>query len=116
MAYEVIDHITWRMSPNHPLELNRAVPGGRVEMFAIRDSGYPGGWFYRFQYYTPDDGPILRYDNAHDDDDLGKHHRHIRDGEDTEIEFQGIVTHVGRFLTEVDELAENDTETEDTNP
>ena len=108
------------MSPPHPLELNRAVPGGRVEMFAVRDDDYPGGWFYRFQYYVPDDGPILRYDNAHDDDDLGKHHRHIRAGEDTEIGFHGIVPHVVRFLTEVDDLAENgtdtDTDTENTNP
>ena len=64
---------------------------------------------------APDDGPILRYDNAHDDD-LGKHHRHIRPGEDTEIEFHGIVPHVARFLTEVGELAENDTDTENTNP
>ena len=113
MFYGVIGHRTQRMSPNHPLELNRAVPGGRVEMFAIRDGDFPGGWFYRFQYYAPDDGPILRYDN----DDLGKHHRHIRADEDTEIEFHGIVTHVARFLTEMRELAENDadTDTEDTN-
>ena len=116
MFYGPIEHNTERMSPTHPLELNRAVPGGRVEMFAIRDGDYPGGWFYRFQYYAPDDGPILRYDNAHDDDDLGKHHRHIRPGEDTEIEFHGIVPHVARFLTEVGELAENDTDTENTNP
>ena len=39
------------MGTNHPLELNRAVPGGRVEMFAIPNDDYPGGWFYRFQYY-----------------------------------------------------------------
>ena len=26
-----------------PLELNRAVPGGRVEMFAILDTSYPVG-------------------------------------------------------------------------
>lgn len=74
------------MSPPHPLELNRAVPGGRVEMFAIRDDDYPGDWFYRFQYYPPDEGERLRYDNAHDDADLGWHHRHIAGGEDTEID------------------------------
>ena len=55
------------MTGTHPLELNRAVPGGRVEMFAIEDGDYPGGWFYRFQYYHPEAGEILRYDNAHDD-------------------------------------------------
>lgn len=55
------------MTKNHPRELNRAVPGERVEMFAIRDGDYPGGWFYRFPYYHSEDGEILRYDNAHDD-------------------------------------------------
>jgi hypothetical protein len=110
------------MSSNHPLELNRAVLGGRGEMFAIRDDGYPGGWFYRFQYYRPDEGPILRYDNAHDDPELGKHHRHVRDGDDAEIEFDGLVLHVAQFLREVGELAETDitdtdtgTDNEDTN-
>jgi hypothetical protein len=89
------------MPADHPLELNRAVPGGRVEMFAIADRGYPGGWFYRFQYYHPEEGEILRYDNAHDDDDLGRHHRHVGFGEDTEIEFRSVTTHVARFLHEV---------------
>jgi hypothetical protein len=94
------------MPPGHPLELNRAVPGGRVEMFAVPDEEYPGGWFYRFQYYHPDEGEILRYDNAHDDDNLGWHHRHISFGDDTEIEFQNIVAHVQRFLTEIDRIAD----------
>lgn len=116
MSYDIIDNNAWRTSPPHPLELNRAVPGGRVEMFAVRDGDYPSGWFYRFQYYAPDDGAILRYDNAHDDDNLGKHHRHIRAGEDTEIDFHGIVPHVARFLTEVDDLAESGTDTDTTNP
>jgi hypothetical protein len=94
------------MPPGHPLELNRAVPGGRVEIFAVPDDDYPGGWFYRFQYYHPEQGEILRYDNAHDDDDLGWHHRHISFGDDTEIEFQNIVTHVQRFLTEIARIAD----------
>jgi len=92
------------MPENLPFELNRAVPGGRVEICAIRDGDYPGGWFYRFQYYHPENGEILRYDNAHDDVDLGLHHRHIRFGDDTELEFHGIVTHVTRFLNEIAEL------------
>jgi hypothetical protein len=50
------------MPSGHLLELNRAVPGGRVEMFAVSDDDYPGGWFYRLQYYQPDGGEILRYD------------------------------------------------------
>lgn len=98
------------MATNHPLELNRAVAGGRVEMFAIRTDDYSGGWFYRFQYYHPEDGPILRYDNAHDDPDLGWHHRHVRFGDDTEIEFHGIVTHVTRFLNEIAELTTEETD------
>jgi hypothetical protein len=96
---------------SHPLELNRAVPGGRVEMFAVEDDDDPGGWFYRFQYYNPEGGEILRYDNAHDDEELGSHHRHVRSGEDTEIEFRSITAHVARFLREVAHL----TDIEDTN-
>jgi hypothetical protein len=42
------------MPENQPIELNRAVPGDRVELFAIRDDEYPGSWFYRFQYYHPE--------------------------------------------------------------
>lgn len=92
------------MTENPPLEMNRAVPGGRVELFAIEDEDYPGGWFYRFQYYHPDEGEILRYDNAHDDADLGSHHRHVSLGEDTAIEFQTITAHIGRFLQEIAQL------------
>lgn len=98
-----------RMPASRPLELNRAVPGGRVEMFALRDETHPGGWFYRFQYYHPDEGEILRYDNAHEDADLGWHHRHIRFGEDTEIEFHGLVPHVTRFLHEIADLTDSTT-------
>jgi hypothetical protein len=99
------------MTGNNPLKLNRAVPGGRVEMFAIKDEDYPGGWFYRFQYYHPEEGEILRYDNAHDDADFGWHHRHISFGDDTEIPFQNITAHIARFLREVAHL----TNIEDTN-
>lgn len=86
---------------DHPLEVNRAVPGGRVEIFAIRDDGYPGGWFYRFQYYHPEEGEILRYDNAHDDADLGPHHRHRRWGDDEAVAFQNLVAHLALFLREI---------------
>ena len=96
------------MSEHDPLELNRAVPGGRVEMFAVRTDDYPGGWFYGFQYYRPGNGEILRYDNAHDDTDLGWHHRHVRSGEDTRIDFHGIVAHATRFLHEVAEYTPTD--------
>lgn len=74
---------------------------------------YPGGWFYRFQYYHPEDGPILRYDNAHDDDTLGWHHRHVRFGEDTEIPFHNVVSHIARFLQEIVYLTKGDQENHD---
>lgn len=97
------------MAESRPLELNRAVPGGRVELYAIPDEDYPGGWFYRFQYYHPDDGEILRYDNAHEDEEIGWHHRHSRFGEDSELKFQSITAHVARFLQEVDSISEDRT-------
>lgn len=96
------------MVPFAPLELNRAVPGGRIEMYAIKNESYPGGWFYRFQFYHPDSGPILRYDNSHYDDDIGWHHRHWEYGRDTELPFQNIVSHVGLFLREVELLTTYD--------
>lgn len=101
------------MAGDHPLELNRAVPGGRIELFAIPDDEYPGGWFYRFQYYHPEEGEILRYDNAHGDDALGWHHRHVSFGEDSEITFQNVTAHVARFLQEVGELTTPEDTTHD---
>ena len=101
MSYEVIAHIG-------PLELNRAVPGGRIEMFAIEDHEYLGDWFYRFRYIET--GEIQRHDNAHEDDDLGRHHRHVRFGEDSEISFQNVTAHAIRFLQEVAHI----TDVEDT--
>lgn len=74
--------------------------GLRVELFAVEDSSYPGGFYYRFQFYDPEVGKtILRYDNAHDAD-VGPHHRH-RGDDVTGIEFQGLRAHVGRFRQEV---------------
>jgi hypothetical protein len=92
------------MAREPPLELNRAVPGGRVEMFAVEDDDYPGGWFYRFQYYHPEEGEILRYDNAHDDEELGWHHRHVSFGDDSDIKFQNITAHIALFFQEIDYL------------
>lgn len=77
-----------------------AEEGTEVELFAVEDSSEPGGFHYRFQYYTPEDGEeILRYDNAHDSD-IGPHHRHV--GEEVAgIEFDGLHDHVARFREEV---------------
>lgn len=74
--------------------------GTRVQLFAVEDSAYPGGYYYRFQYYSPGTGEeILRYDNAHDSD-IGPHHRHRGDAV-RGIEFDGLATHVARFRQEV---------------
>lgn len=80
-----------------------ATAGTRVELFAVEDSSYPGGFFYRFQYYDPEEGEtILRYDNAHDAE-VGPHHRHR--GDDVKgIEFDGLQDHVARFRQEVNEI------------
>lgn len=86
------------------LELNTEVPQGQVELFALQDGDYPGDWFYRFQFFHPDTGPILRYDNAHDDDTLGWHHRHISFGDDSEIAFVGMSAHVSRFLLDLSSI------------
>ncbi|QCC57307.1 DUF6516 family protein (plasmid) [Natrinema thermotolerans] len=77
-----------------------AQEGTRAELFAVEDSSYPGGYYYRFQYYAPEEGEqILRYDNAHDSD-VGPHHRH--EGDDVAgIEFDGLQDHVARFRQEV---------------
>ena len=96
------------MPAPQPIELNRAVPGGRVEIFAVRDEECPDGWFYGSQYYHPETGELLRYDDAHDDDDLGWHHRHVRFGEDAQIGFHGLAAHVTRFLNEIATMADTE--------
>jgi len=77
--------------------------GTRVELFAVESSASPGGYYYRFQYYAPEESEtILRYDNAHESD-IGPHHRHESDGI-TGIEFDGLQDHVTRFRREVTEI------------
>lgn len=77
-----------------------AEDGTRVHLFAVEDASYPGGYYYRFQYYAPDEGEeILRYDNAHDAD-VGPHHHHAG-CEVTGIDFEGLSAHVARFRSEV---------------
>ncbi len=63
--------------------------------------------------YHPDEGEILRYDSAHEDDDLGWHHRHVRSGDDTEIEFHELVPHVVQFLNEIAELTNTEERSHD---
>ena len=77
-----------------------AEEGTRVQLFAVEDTAYPGGYYHRFQYYAPDEGEeILRYDNA-PDAEVGHHHRHVGD-EMIGIDFDGLAAHVARFRSEV---------------
>ena len=81
--------------------------GSAVELFGIVDEASPGRYYYRMQYYDPETGTILRYDNAHDSG-TGHHHRHYRADDGTlaveAIEFEGLEAHTERFLDEVYEL------------
>lgn len=61
---------------------------------------FPEGVKYSFQYLGPDDEAILRYDNANDAHGVGRHHRH-HCGTVEENEFDGLASHVERFLEEV---------------
>jgi len=71
-----------------------AETGSRVDLFAVESSSYPGGYYYRFQYYTPDESDaILRYDNAADAHGVGPHHRHGSDTV-TRIIFHGLIRSV----------------------
>lgn len=84
---------------NRDIEID-AEEGTRVQLFAVEDSSYPGGYYYRFQYYSPGEREeILRYDNAHHSD-VGPHHRHEGD-EVAGIDFDGLTAHVARFRSEV---------------
>jgi len=83
----------------------------RVVLFACRDDSYPGGVYYRMQYYDTETGEtLLRYDDAHEDPEIGWHHRHAGE-ERTAIEFTDIRTHKDRFLDEVETIHDERTQT-----
>ena len=68
-------------------------PGGetRVDLFAVEDSSYRGGYYY--YYNRPSEEGLLRYDNTSDAHGVGDHHRHAF-GEVTGIEFESLSVHV----------------------
>ena len=77
--------------------------GTRFEIFAVEDSSYDGGYFYHFEYYHPEEGHILRYDNANDAHGVGPHHHHH--GDDVSgLTFHGLKDHAARFRNEVRKL------------
>jgi hypothetical protein len=80
--------------------------GTVIAVSAVRASSYPDGVKYSFQHFDPETGAtLLRYDNAHDDPDLGAHHRHGSDLDpndpDREVEFEDVYDHLRTFLDEV---------------
>lgn len=58
---------------------------------------------YRFQYLGPTNTEVLRYDNAHDAPEVGRHHRHYR-GTVEGIDFEGLRPHFQQFLEEVERI------------
>ena len=86
------------------LELNRAVSGGVSRCSPSKTTTTPETGSTGSSFYDRETGEILRYDNAHDDEDLGWHHRHVSFGEDSEIAFLNMAAHIARFLQEVAHL------------
>lgn len=80
-----------------------AATGTRFEMFAVEDSAYDGGYFYRFEYYHPEERHILHYDDSNDAHGVGPHHRHYRD-DVSGLSFRGLENHAERFQNEVRKL------------
>ena len=72
-----------------------------------KSEAYPTGLKYSFQYLGPADEEILRYDNANDAHGVGRHHRHYRGTVDG-IEFEGLRSHIEQFLSEVEEIHEQE--------
>lgn len=68
-------------------------------------NGVPEGLKYRLQYSDPTDKEILRYDNANDAHNVGQHRRHCR-GKVEGIEFEGLRSHIQKFLDEVETIHE----------
>ena len=80
----------------------RSPDGTRLDLYAVENSEYPGGYSYRFAYFDPDEGNILRYDNSRTPrHGVGVHHRHEGDDEPTSIPFEGIDDHLSQFEREV---------------
>lgn len=85
------------------------LPSGiEIEAFAVVSSDAPDGVADTFQATYPDGTTRLRYDNSHDDPDLGPHHRHADqyDPTDTdeaiELTNGDIHDHYTRFLNELE--------------
>lgn len=109
MSY--VDNTGAQMPATTILEANDEFPeGDRWEALAwtVPESDeFPEGLKYSFQYLSPADDAILRYDNANDAHDVGRHHRHFR-GEVEGIEFEGLRSHIQKFLDEIKTIHERE--------
>lgn len=82
--------------------------GDRWEVIAWvvpESDAFPEGIKYSFQYLGPANQELLRYDNANDAPGVGRHHRHDPHGVEA-IEFEGLRSHLERFLEEVERIHE----------
>ena len=78
-----------------------------VSVDGPKSDEFPEGLKYSFQYLGPADEEILRYDNANDAHGVGRHHRHYC-GEVEGIEFEGLRSHIQKFLDEVETIHEQE--------
>lgn len=84
--------------------------GDRWEAIAWRvpeSDEFPEGIKYSFQYLGPSDEELLRYDNANDAHDVGRHHRHLPDAIES-VEFEGLRAHLEKFLDEIETIHERE--------
>jgi hypothetical protein len=79
----------------------------RTRLRCPTSDDFPEGLKYSFQYLSPADEELLRYDNANDAHGGGRHHRHYR-GEVEGIEFEGLRSHLEKFLDEVETIHEQE--------
>ena len=80
---------------------------GDNRLDVLERAEFPEGLKYSFQYLGPADEEVLRYDNAHDRRGVSRHHRHHHD-EVKGIEFEGLRSHIEKFLEEVETIHEQE--------
>ena len=81
--------------------------GSRYEMVAWQvpvSEDYPQGLKYSFQYMDADGDTLLRYDNSPYHLDVGRHHRHPPDVENTKLDFAGLSDLIDDLQSEVTDI------------
>lgn len=62
---------------------------------------YPDGVKYSLQYGTLESETLIRYDNFPDHSGAAHHHKHTRDADVEDVDFDGILPLYRQFKTEV---------------